>query len=199
MKDVLSFFGFAPVDDPEIACLVLLDEADVPNPYGSTVAAPVVGAVLADVLPYVGIEPQYTEEELENVATTTPLLLDKDIHEAESILRIAGLKYQIVGEGTTVVKQVPGYQEPLPKDGRVVIYTEEFTDEQMVEVPNVVGMTVAQANQTLVDQYSLNISVSGTGLEGSSGRAVSQNPVAGTKVAPGTIVAVEFQDPNLAG
>lgn len=199
MKYVLSFFGFAPVDDPEIACLVLLDEADVPNPYGSTVAAPVVGAVLADVLPYVGIEPQYTEEELENVATTTPLLLDKDIHEAESILRIAGLKYQIVGEGTTVVKQVPGYQEPLPKDGRVVIYTEEFTDEQMVEVPNVVGMTVAQANQTLVDQYSLNISVSGTGLEGSSGRAVSQNPVAGTKVAPGTIVAVEFQDPNLAG
>lgn len=199
MKYVLSFFGFAPVDDPEIACLVLLDEADVPNPYGSTVAAPVVGAVLADVLPYVGIEPQYTEEELENVATTTPLLLDKDIHEAESILRIAGLKYQIVGEGTTVVKQVPGYQEPLPKDGRVVIYTEEFTDEQMVEVPNVVGMTVAQANQTLVDQYSLNISVSGTGLEGSSGRAVSQNPVAGTKVALGTIVAVEFQDPNLAG
>jgi Cell division protein FtsI/penicillin-binding protein 2 len=73
-KNILSFLGFAPVDDPQIACLVLLDEPDLINAYGSTVAAPVVGSILADVLPYVGLEPAYTQEELENVATQTRML-----------------------------------------------------------------------------------------------------------------------------
>ncbi len=199
MKYVVSFFGFAPVDDPQIGCLVLIDEPDLYNAYGSTVAAPVVGSILADVLPYIGIEPQYTEEELENVATQTPMLLDKDIHDAESILRIAGLKYKIEGNGTTVLRQVPGYQEPIPKDGRVVLYTEEATEEEMVAVPNVLGMTVAQANREIVDIAGLNISISGIGIEGSHSQAISQSPEAGTMVQHGTVVTVRFTDTSLAG
>ncbi len=197
-KNILSFFGFAPVDDPQVACLVMLDEPDIYNAYGSTIAAPIVGSILADVLPYMGIEPQFTEEELEAVATQTPLVLDKDIHEAESILRIAGLKSRILGNGTKVLKQVPGYMEPIPKDSTVVLYTEEEAEGGTVLVPDVVGMNGAQANQAIINA-GLNISITGTGIEGSYSIVKSQTPQAGTEVESGTVITVEFTDSTLGG
>lgn len=197
-KNILSFYGFAPTDDPQIACLVLLDEPDLYNAFGSTIAAPIVGSILADVLPYMGIEPQYTEEEMENIATQTPLLLNKDIHDAESIVRIAGLKSRIVGNGTKVLRQVPGYMEPIPKDGTIVIYTEEISEESMVTVPDVVGMNGETANRTIINA-GLNISIAGTGIEGSQSVAQSQSPAAGEQVEPGTVVTVEFIDSQLGG
>ena len=197
-KNILSFLGFAPVDDPQIACLVLLDEPDLINAYGSTVAAPVVGSILADVLPYVGIEPQYTQEELENVATQTPNVTNLDIHDAESVLRIAGLKFQTIGSGTTVVRQVPGIMEAIPKDGKVMLYTEEESEEGDVTVPDVVGLSGAAANKAIVDA-GLNFAASGTGIEGSVSVAASQTPAAGELVAKGTVVTVEFIDKSLGG
>ncbi|MEM1485367.1 penicillin-binding transpeptidase domain-containing protein [Oscillospiraceae bacterium PP1C4] len=197
-KNILSFYGYAPVDDPKVACLVLLDEPDLYNAYGSTVAAPVVGSILADVLPYMGIEPQYTQEELDNIATETPLLLNRDIHDAESVVRIAGLKFRVIGKGTTVLRQVPGYMESIPKDGTIVLYTEENAEGSMVTVPDVKGMNGETANRTIVNA-GLNISIAGTGIEGSQSVAKSQSPAAGEQVAPGTVVTVEFIDSQLGG
>lgn len=190
-KNILSFYGFGPVEDPEIACLVLLDEPDLVNAYGSTVAAPVVGAILADVLPAMGIQPSYTEEELTNTVTSTPLFLDQPIHEAQSIARDAGLKIRIVGNGTKVLRQVPGYQVPITSDTTVVLYTEEEEEEQLVEVPNVVGKTASEANSEITNA-GLEISLVGSGMEGSQTVAVSQNPTAGEMVPKGTIIEVNF-------
>lgn len=189
-KHVLSFFGFAPVDNPQIACLVVIDEPDLVNAYGSTIAAPVVGSVLADVLPYMGIEPTFTTEELETVATKTPYIIDYDIHDAQATLRIAGLKFRVVGEGTKVIRQVPEAGEPVPKDATVVVYTEEIEENELIEVPDVVGMSGAEANRTIMNAR-LNIALAGDGFEGSVTVVTSQNPLPGEHVAEGTIITVQ--------
>ncbi len=190
-KNILSFLGFAPVDDPKIACLVMLDEPDLFNAYGSTIAAPIVGAILADTLPYLGIEPQYTQEELEKTTTKMIYITNMDIHEAEADVRIAGLKYRTVGNGTKVVRQIPGAGELVPEGGTVVLYTEEINADQMIVVPDVKGKSGSAANQAITDA-GLNFAASGEGIEGSQNVAVSQSPAAGESVAPGTVVTVEF-------
>ena len=191
----LSFFGFAPADDPKIACLVLLDDPDVPNAYGSTVAAPIVGQVMADVLPYLGIEPQYTEEELEKVATRTPNVSDppKDIHEAQFTIRDAGLKFRVVGNGTKVLRQMPGIAEPINKDGVVVLYTEEEVSAGQVAVPDVSGKTASEANAAIVGA-GLNISISGEQIEGTHCVVTAQSPAPGELVSPGSLVTVTLTE-----
>ena len=69
-ENILSFVGIAPADDPQIVCLIMLDEPTLENAFGSTIAAPVVGAVLSEVLPYLGIDPEYSDEELANMDIT---------------------------------------------------------------------------------------------------------------------------------
>ncbi len=88
--------------------------------------------------------------------------------------------------------------EPIPKDGTIVLYTEETTEDSMVTVPNVVGMSGEAANRAIVNA-GLNISIAGTGIEGSQSVAKSQTPAAGEQVEPGTVVTVEFIDSQLGG
>ncbi|MEI3579565.1 MAG: penicillin-binding transpeptidase domain-containing protein [Acutalibacteraceae bacterium] len=110
----LSFYGFAPADDPEIAVLVMLDEPQKNNQYGSVIAAPVVGNILADILPYLGFEPSYTEEQLSSADMATPYLINYGLQEAQTTLVQAGLQYRVVGNGTKVVGQTPGAAMPIP-------------------------------------------------------------------------------------
>lgn len=101
-------------DDPEIAVLVMLDEPQKNNQYGSVIAAPVVGNILADILPYLGFEPNYTEEQLSSADMATPYLINYGLQEAQTNLVQAGLQYRVVGNGTTVVDQTPGAAMPIP-------------------------------------------------------------------------------------
>ena len=190
IPNTLSFFGFAPVDDPQVACLVLLDDPDIYNAFGSTVAAPIVGSILAETLPYMGIEPQYTEEELENIATQAPYLLNYDLHEAEYEVRRRGLKFRVIGNGAKVLKQVPGAGELIPQDGVIVLYTEEEGAGELIPVPDVVGKTLQEANQSIVGS-GLQISVQGEQIEGTHSVVSAQSPDAGEMVEAGTVVTVE--------
>ena len=198
MAYTLSFFGFAPADDPQVACLVLMDDPDIYNPYGSTVAAPVVGQIFADVLPYLGIEPEYTEEESEGGTIYTPNVSSPsmDIHEAQYTIRNAGLKFRVVGNGTQVLRQMPGVAEPISKGGVVVLYTEEETTEEMVTVPNVMGMTASEANNAIVG-LGLNISMTGDAIDDAYCVVTNQLPAAGEQVAVGSTVTVALtqEDP----
>lgn len=188
--NTLSFFGFAPVEDPQVACLVLIDDPDIYNAYGSTVAAPIVGAVLADTLPYMGIEPQYTEEELANVATKAEYLINLDLHDAQYKCRVSGLKYRVVGNGTKVLRQIPEAGETIPEGGTIVLYTEEEGAGDLIPVPDVVGKTVEEANRSIVGA-GLNISISGEQIEGTHQVVSSQTPAAGEQVEAGTVVTIQ--------
>lgn len=191
MRYVGSMCCFTPANDPEIIMLVMVDEPFNGKYYGSAVAAPVISAVFSECLENVGIYPQYTAEELAAQDTTVPYVLNMDGLAAISTLNSCGLKYEIVGdEHGTVVSTVPGASLTIPKGGTVIVYMDE-SEKKTALVPNVVGMTVDQANNALTSA-GLNISLSGGAIENDKAKAVSQSVEAGTTAYKGTVVRVEF-------
>lgn len=192
---VSSFLGVAPIDDPEIVVLLLLDEAQMENPYGSVVAAPVVGAILNDVLPYMGLEPSFTQAELEARTGKVGYVEEYKIHDAMATLRLAGYNTTIVGEGSTVIKQVPEAGLDFAPGGTVVLYTDEKLVPMKVEVPDITGMTVKEVNEVIIGS-GLKLKISGVGENEADYVAYTQFPLAGTKVDPSSLVEVDFTVSN---
>lgn len=191
MRYVGSMCCFTPADKPEIIMLVMVDEPFNGKIYGSAVAAPVVSAVFSECLENVGIYAQYTAEELENQDTTVPYILGMDGLAAVTKLNEYGLKYEFVGdENGTVTNTTPGAAMSIPKGGTVVIYMDE-KEKKIALVPNVVGMTVEQAN-TAITNAGLNISLSGGAIENENAKAVSQSIEAGAQAYRGAVVEVKF-------
>ncbi len=188
-KRISSFLGFAPANDPQVACLLMLDEPYMHNPFGSVIAAPVVGAILGETLPYLGVEPQYTDKELAKIDIKVPDVVGKGTLDAQGSLRPMGLDYEIIGTGTTVIKQTPRAMTSVPKGSKVLLYTDTSSLSKLVTVPNVVGMTAQQANVALTD-VGLNIKLTGA-TEGVN-TATKQSELVGAQVEPGTVVTVQF-------
>ena len=147
--------------------------------------------MLNDTLPYLGIEPKYTEEEIANMSRTTPKVEGDSLGTAQNKLANLGLEYKIVGSGETVLKQVPESGKSIPKGGTVVLYTEEDTTQKTAKVPDFKGMSVSRANAAAVNA-GLNIQLSGLGLSSGEAKASGQSLAAGTEVPIGTVVTVEF-------
>ncbi len=185
---VSSFIGFSPVDDPEIAVMVMIDEPRAGQVYGSQVAAPVVASIMSDVLPYIGIEPNYTKEELEKMEVSVPNVTGSKLDTAQSKLLAQGLKPKIKGDGNTVLKQVPSSGSSMPRGGTVILYTSESVAEESSTVPNLVGLTPAQANQKLTNA-GLNVKFTGPS-ENVHAVVSAQSVKEGTKLAKGSIVTL---------
>ena len=190
-KYVFSYFVFAPADDPQVAALVMVDEpTEGKRDYANVVVGPLATAVMKDVLPYLGISPQYTDEELEDQEATIPTaMIGNDPYTAQSKLGIRGLNGKIVGSGKTVVAVFPSQGTKMPRDGTVILYTDEDAIKE-VSVPSVVGMTPTQANQVLTNA-GLNIRISGGAANNKRASVSTQSVEAGKTVAMGTIVEVE--------
>lgn len=193
---IASFCGFAPADDPQVCLLVYFDDPVGDSYYGSAVAAPVFANIMSEVLPYLNVEAEYTEEEIAQMDTTAENYVGKSVSEAESLVSSGGFTPVVMGSGDTVISQVPTAQSRLPQQGTVVLYTdEESMNDDVVEVPDLTNMTVAQANSTAA-MYNLNISVVGSNADG-EGISYSQGIKAGSKVKSGTVISVNFeQDSN---
>lgn len=187
---VSSYVGFAPADDPEIIMLVMVDQPSKGEYYGSIVAVPVVAAVFKEALPYLGYLPEYTDEELAEMDITVPTLDSMTIEEASSKLVTLGLKSVIVGHGEGVVAQVPSKGTSIPRNGTVVLYTEEDYEEQFATVPLLTGKTLEQVNYELTNA-GLNIKATGASKR-TGATAIMQNWQEGAVVAKGTIVEVAF-------
>ena len=147
---VASFLGLAPMDDPEIAILLLLDEPMGESYYGGTICTTVVGGIMSEVLPYLGYEPQYTAEELANMAIKVPDVETKDVAAASAIIKNAGLNVTVVGDGKTVIEQMPDPSMSVYKNGTVILYTEEELETEKVKVPSFVGLTAAGVNELAI-------------------------------------------------
>ena len=196
---VFSFFSFFPADDPEYAVLITLDEPVVGDAQSSTVAVPIVAALLEDILPYLGIEQtDVTTEEEEANTVTVPYLIDEKPHEAQISLRQLGLNTEIIGDGATVIKQVPETYTKLPKGGTVILYTDESESNSMTTVPSVIGKTAEEANQIIINA-GLNIAIEGQDLEGSKTVVVAQEPAEGTVIEVGSVVTIHFVEPANSG
>lgn len=184
-----SFLGFAPADDPRIALLVIVDEADVPVDYGGTTAAPFARQILADVLPYLGCKPS-SQDEREEIAVEDVVGLP--LWQARKVIAEQGFSVLDDGAGDTVTAQMPSGGGKLIEGGQVMLYT--YTDdplqtEELVCVPDVEGLSIARA-ASLLRQRGLDMTIEGTGF------AIRQEPAAGQYVEQGGVVQVVFEMPN---
>ena len=192
-KRIASFVGFAPANDPELVCLVMLDEPQVDNKYGGTIAAPLVGEIIEDSMNYLGIEKQYSSMEKPDEKIEIPDVRQLEEDEAREVLSKAGLNVNAVGDGTIIVDQLPKPGIMISKGSTVVIYSEERSDSDMVTVPNLEGCSVDEAEYSLAIS-GLNFEVIGAGHSEVKGSyAVRQSVAAGEKVAPATVIGVEFR------
>ncbi|MDR0858968.1 MAG: PASTA domain-containing protein [Oscillospiraceae bacterium] len=197
---VVSFIGFAPADDPKIAVLVLLDSPDrtAGNAVsGGAMAAPVVSSVLADSLDYLGIPPNFTSEE---ISVTMPNAKGMNISEANAKIQGLGITARIYGNGSTVTDQVPAVNEELDPGSQVILYTESGKPSELVEVPNIFGLTYTRARGEL-EAIGLFIKTVGVNPDGAKSTIITarQSFDPGTEVAYGTVVIVTLidNDPNV--
>lgn len=197
---VASFCGFAPADDPRVAVIVMIDEPQTAIRYGGTLAAPVAQRIFADVLPYLNVEPRYTEEEQKDRQITVPSVIGKTVAQAQAALQQKGLTVRLVGTGNTVTEQAPAAGSNMAKGGVTVLYTDGERPAQ-VTVPTVIGKTLLQANQALTDA-GLNVRIEGyptarTDDVSARQATVSEQSVAAqTTVPEGTVVQIRivYQD-----
>ena len=185
---VASYCCFTPADDPEIVLLIMADE---PNRnisyYGATVVVPYSRRVLEKALPYLGIYPEYSEEEEAHKDVSVPLLIDTPTASAIDKLEDYGLNYEIVGEGSTVLEQMPATGTPVAKGGTVVLYTRKMTPTP-VTVPNVVGCTLAEANQILTEAKLNYVS---KGSLHQDARVLMQSEPYSKTVKPWTVITLD--------
>lgn len=186
-----SYVGLAPIDDPEIAVFVMLDEPSGANYYGGLISAPVGSKVMADILPYLGYEPQYTEDELSKISVSVPDVTGEEIASAKAKIDSIGLTYKVVGSGEKVIKQLPQAGNTVYNGGTVILYTEE-SESQTVTVPSLTGLTVSEVNSAAASA-GINVEFSGS-LTSSTVRSYAQDVNSGETVPIGTIVTVYFRD-----
>lgn len=188
MKYAASYGCFAPADDPEVIMLIIADEPDnIINYYGSAVVTPYAKTVMSEILPYLGFYPEYTDEEYADRNVTVPLVQEKSLDSATATLDDMGLSYEVVGEGSSVVSQCPKTGAVIEKGGKVILYTEENTEPEVVEVPNLVGLSAAEANIALT-QLGLNIVTMGASSDNADAKVQFQSEPAGTSVEVGTVI-----------
>ena len=184
-----SFLGFAPADDPKIAILVIVEEADVAIDYGSLTAAPFARDILEKSLNYLGIPPQTDEPPAEEVSV--PDVSGMTVEEATKALKDAGFSCVLDGAGARVINQLPAGGARISEGSLVMLYVDKnvsLEDNNKVRVPDVTGMSVVEANK-LLRSYGLQMQIEGGGI------AVSQQPAADEEVYPTAVVTVTFQSP----
>ncbi len=190
-KYVASFGGFAPADDPEIAILILVDEP-VGQYNGGQICTPVAAQVLEKTLEYMGIERQYTDKELELLDTNAPNLVGSTVSDARAMLEKDGFEVKTVGNGDTVVSQMPSYNQTMPQNGVVILYTEADAERVTVTVPDLRQMTVSQVNKYALAE-GLNVKISGNALNAGELISYDQSLEPGEEVEYGKTITVYFK------
>ncbi len=186
-----SYVGIAPIDEPEIAVFVMLDEPTGSNYYGGVISAPVGSKIMTDILPYLGYEPQYSQEELDKISVSVPDVTGEEISAAKAKINNTKLAYKVIGSGETVLKQLPEAGSSVYNGGTVILYTEE-SESQMTTVPNLVGLTAAQVN-SVAASAGINVEFSGS-ISSNTVLSYAQDISAGETVSLGQIVTVYFRD-----
>ena len=161
---------------------------------GGNMVAPTASQIMGEILPYLGIEPDYSAEGLAAADATVPNVTGKTLEEAAARLKELGFAYRTVGGGAAVTDQTPEGGSIVPGSATVILYMGEQKSTDPCTVPNVEGMTAAEANTALTNA-GLILRVAGTTSSGSGNvRALSQDVAAGEKVDPGSVITVRFGD-----
>ena len=188
---IVSFIGFAPADDPQIVILVLLDTPSSSTGIyisGGQMAAPTVGKMMADILPYLGVEPSYSESEKTYMDKTVPNVTGLSVEQAKAALEEVGLQARVYGEGGTVTAQLPGSGAVVASGSTILLYAgkEPSADkETMPDLTNLSYQTARDRMAALGLYIKTNSSITDT-AQIVSGQTVA----AGTQLDHGTVVEV---------
>ena len=188
---VSSFGCFAPANDAEIAVLILIDEP-VGQINGGQICAPVAAQVIEKTLEYMNVERQYTDKEREHLDVAAPNFIGQSVGEAKSQLKQNGMEVKVVGKGETVTAQMPAYNQTMPQNGIMVLYTEAEAERLTVTVPDLRMMTVSQANKYAL-AAGLNIKISGNALNAGELVSYDQSYDPGEEVEYGKTITVYFK------
>ena len=190
---VSSFLGVAPINNPQIAVLVVIDTPITWTDLTTYIAIPVAGNILQEILPMLGIQPDYTPEELaqEEITVTNTTISDTMSHlsVARAEMGRLGFQHRVIGNGQTVLHQFPENGK-IPRGSCVYLYT-ETTEDAMVTIPDFSGLSPQQARQVAQSSY-INIRLSGA----QEGTAVAQDIPAGTQVPMGKVITVTIAEPQ---
>ena len=201
---IVSFLGFAPADDPQVIILLAYNSPKPAVPGGNTtadgwyisggnMAALMAGELLEDILGHLGVEKTYSA----TADVLVPNLNGRTLADATSILKRNNLTLRTVGEGDTVTGQIPASGASIPGGSQVVLYMGQDVPTDQVAVPNVVGLTLEQAQKKMEDA-GLYLKATGASSYGAS-TAYEQATPAGTLVDRGTAVEVRFTDSTASG
>ncbi len=194
---VCSAIAFAPAEEPEVSVLFMVDEPTDGVLYASVIAAPYVGSLLEEILPYRGVTAEYEEGERE--PTQAPWLVGANTSTAVELAEMLGFTVEVVGDGDKVKQQSPQMGALLDDTNmKIILYTtdEAVKAKETVKVPELSGMTAVATNGTLTN-LGLNIRIFGTTNYLADGVVVlKQSPAAGTVVDVGTVIEVTFGNPS---
>lgn len=200
---IVSFLGVAPANDPKIVVLLAYDTPKPAYPgsswtaggtyiSGGNMAAPMAGPLMRQILEYMGVEKQYSAEELSGADVTVPLLVGYTEDQAASVLSPRGFTYRKIGEGAKVTGQIPTSGSVIPGGSEILLYMGEEKPTEAVEMPDLTGRDPDNVRQTLA---RLNLYMRGTGSAQfftSSTLCANQSISPGTMVEPGAVVDVTF-------
>ncbi len=188
-----SCVAYSTYEQASISAIIVVDEPMCQNYYGSTVAAPYVSAFLAGALPYLGIEPSYTEEQEAKLNVSVGEYKNLTVSEAKKQIASLGISVTVIGDGDTVVSQVPASGSKISKTGgRVILYTEGEVQSSSV-VPKVVGMQASEAMKLLID-LGFNIRLAGaTDCEKGVGATVIAQELEGMEIPIGSSVTLHLR------
>ena len=196
LDKIVSFVGIAPMEDPEYIVLVALDTPSRSTGIyisGGVMAAPTVGAVMADILPYLGVEKRFSEEDPASKTVVLEDLTGFSQKDAEKYLKSASLSAIIIGQGDAVTGQIPGPGESVPGGSQVLLYLGEMPEQTLVKVPDFSGMNRAQANDT-AGKLGLRILVSGNSEISPNITVTAQDVPPGTEIPLGSTITLQFTD-----
>lgn len=191
---IVSFLGFAPADDPQIAILVLLDSPSSKSGIyisGGQMAAPTVGKMLADILPYMGIEPQYTEQELKVMDKTVPDVSGMTVEKAKEKLAQAGFSMRLIGDGDHITSQLPAAGAVIADGSTILAYASAKPSDATRQMPDLRGLSYTDARNTL-RRYGVFLGAEEYIIDPDTQKIETQSIPVGSSVPYGTIVRVTF-------
>ena len=188
---IVSFIGVAPADDPQIVILVLLDTpSNDCGVYisGGQMTALTVGKMMADILPYMGVEPEYTDTEKTYMDKTVPNVTGLTVEQAKAALQEVGLNARVIGDGDKITQQLPGGSTVVASGSTILIYAGAEPSAEQEQMPDLTNLTYETARDRLA-AYGLYLRTNSS-ITSTSQIISGQSIAEGTLVEHGTVVEV---------
>ena len=196
---IVSFVGIAPMEDPEYIVLVALDTPSRQTGIyisGGVMAAPTVGAVLGDILPYLGVERHFSQSEIQGKEIVLEKYIDLTEKDASGKLKRIGLSAKFTGTGDRVTAQLPQAGQTVPGGSQVLLYLGDAPEPESVAVPDFTGMNRQQASDA-AGKLGLYILVAGNDGISPTVTVAAQSLPKDTLVPTGTTLTLTFADTGL--